>query len=583
MSRRTTILALAIALLAGRLASCSTAMEKGSVNPGCTSDRDCEDGYVCDHDSGSCVPNLDKDLLVEVSPFDADRGSGYLPTQFFERHVDMFDADINVDLLRPILVQGTVQRTPRDEDGGIDARIEFQPVETVFPRTLRSPVSTSTTTDTSGNAGRYEVSLLPGAYDVLIYPASPENETYPPLYPERLAVDSEGTSDQIFNYDELKTLEGTLHLADEMPVPHGLLVWVADSASGRRVSTAATTGTDTSTDCTDECAGTFSLVLSDSAGNVELRVTPEDTAQAAGYPSLSFGPWSVAELDADGNGAIDLDRDLDEPLVLPVLGSLVIYKAKVEGLTSAGVSEPVAEVSVRFTAERDGAKFETYGVTNGAGEICTENSDGELVWGVMLRENDYEVTINPPEGGTFESLVVPVVRVTYSGDGTLMGQVFELGVKPPFTGRAVLALTGEPLEGLTAEAHPVRAVTTGGEGQPLPRFGTDLTGYDGLLSLDLDRGVYDILVRGGPSDGVAWLWVQGVEPGNPDPWELEMERPLILTGILTEDAVPVADALIRVCEVTYSPLIDEPPDLRLVWETTSSASGIYEVYLSPDD
>jgi hypothetical protein len=270
---------------------------------------------------------------------------------------------------------------------------------------------------------------------------------------------------------------------------------------------------------------------------------------------------------------------------LPVLGNLVIYKAKVEGLSTSGVSSQLQDVAVKFSAKRDGALFETYAVTNAAGEICTENSDGELVWGVLLRENDYEVTITPPAGGEYESLIVPLVRVSYTGDGTQEGQVFELSTKPPFVGRVFLADSGTPLEGLTAEAYPVRSIATGEDGQPLPRFNTDQTGLDGMLRLDLDRGVYDVLLRGSASDGVAWLWKQDVEPGNEAPLDFDMQSPVVLPGsVVDEEGEAEADALIRVYEYVEPVIPGELPDeddMRLVWETSTGAAGAFQIFLSP--
>jgi hypothetical protein len=265
----------------------------------------------------------------------------------------------------------------------------------------------------------------------------------------------------------------------------------------------------------------------------------------------------------------------------------VIYKAKVEGLSTSGVSSQLQDVAVKFSAERDGALFETYAITNAAGEICTENSDGELVWGVLLRENDYEVTITPPAGGDFESLIVPLVRVSYTGDGTQEGQVFELSTKPPFVGRVVLAGYGTPLEGLTAEAYPVRSIATGEDGQPLPRFNTNQTGMDGMLRLDLDRGVYDVLVRGSASDGVAWLWKRDVEPGNEAPLDFDMQSPVVLSGKVVDEMDEAAtEALIRVYEYVEPVLPGELPDeddMWLVWETSTGASGTYQIFLSPEE
>ncbi|MBW2264163.1 MAG: hypothetical protein JRG91_19535 [Deltaproteobacteria bacterium] len=585
---RTVIRTLALTVLAITLSTCSMAGRSSDVpEEHCYSDVDCPDGQVCHPDGNVCVPDITKHLVVKVSPFDHDEGSGYLPDQYFDRSGKLHEMDTDFQITTSVVARGTVFLSPASEDG-VEARIEFRPVATTFPETLRKTVSTSTTEEAGGGTDSYEVSLLPGTYDVLVYPSSPDSDLLPPLYPERIAVDTDGSTLHHFAYPtDLTTLTGTLHLANDDPVPHGLRIWAVDATTGRRVSTTSVTGTNLSDTCIDDCAGSFTLVLSPTAVDIEIRVTPDDTADAAGYPFVSFGSYSVPELDLDEDWLINMDYDYPVPLRLPLLGDLVVYKAKVEGLSTSGVSDPLQEVAVKFTAERDGALFETYAVTNAAGEICIENSDGDLVWSVLLRENDYEVTITPPAGGEFESLIVPLVRVSYSGDGTQMGQVFELKNKPPFVGRVFLADSGAPLEGLTAEAYPVRSVSTGDEGQPLPRFGTDQTSTDGMLRLDLDRGVYDILMRGSANDGVAWLWKQGVEPGNEAPIDFDMESPIVVSGtVLDEEGEPEADALIRVYEYVLPVIPGEEPDpdsMRLVWEATTSVAGSFQMFLSPEE
>ena len=584
---RTGIRMLALVALTITLPACS--MDKGATDlpeDYCYSDGDCPEGEVCNPDGNVCVPDITKHLVIKVSPFDHDEGSGYLPDQYFDLSGRLHEMDTDLHVTTSVGARGKIFPSPAATEYGVEARIEFRPVATSFPETLRGTISASTTEGTSGSTGHYEANLLPGTYDVLIYPTSPDSELLPPLYPERIAMDSGGGTNQDFSYpNELTTLTGTLLLANDDPVPHGLRIWAVDATTQRRVSTTSATGTNLSDTCTDDCAGSFSLVLSPTAREIKILVTPGDTADAAGYPTISLGSYSVVELDSDENYLINLDTDLPEPVRMPLLGDLVIYKAKVEGLSTSGVSDPLQEVAVKFTAERDGALFETYAVTNAAGEICIENSDGELAWGVLLRENDYEVTITPPAGGTFESLIVPLVRVSYSGDGTQEGQVFELPTKSPFVGHVFFADSGAPLEGLTAEAYPVRSVSPGDDGQPLPRFGTDQTGMDGMLRLDLDRGVYDILLRGSANDGVAWLWKQGVEPGNESPLDFDMQSPIVLSGtVVNEEDEAEADALIRVYE--YIPAVipgelPDPDDMRLVWETTTGTLGTFQIFLSP--
>lgn len=583
---------LLLMLLALTLCGCMIDNEK-SISERCHDNTDCEGGRVCDPDSGECVIPADVDLLVEVSPFDSDSGSGYLTDQHCPLRGRIDRLETRCTLLPYVPVIGTIYDSTLVDAEGVDARIEFDPVADTFPETLRAPVSTTTEEGTSGAAGMFSDHLLPGTYDVAVFPMSPDSDSFPPIYTGTIEVDAEGNGDHNWSYPaDMGTATGTLVLSNEDPVPHSHKVWTVDPVSGRRVSTIDTTGTD----------GTFRLTMSPSVAEgdtgfryttVELRITPEESASAAGYPSVVFGAWSLASLGYAEGAHLDLDAALavfEEHIMLPPLLNLVVYMARVEGVTSAGLSEPLAEAAVMFTAERSatdtevGASFETYAVTNAAGEICIENSEGELVWGVMLRENDYTVTITPPAGGEFESLVVPLVHVNYTGDGILMGQVFELGEKPPLVGRVTMVASGDPVEGLTAEAHPVRAIDTGEDSYPLPRFGSDQTGFDGQLRLELDRGVYDVLLRGGPGEGVGWMWLYNVVPGNEaTPLDIKAYEPMVLTASVVDDeGAAEADALIKVYDLIRSPATDEVEDMRLVWETTTSGSGSFEVLLAPE-
>jgi hypothetical protein len=577
---------LAPCVLAACLAGCMMAGADKGVGPDeCLSyPGDCPSGQVCDLRTHECVDRYEASLLFEVNPFNHDQGGGYLPRQYDyqgrepqEVHNPSFGL---VNLEPMVAVRGTVYRSPSSSEGGVAATIDFKPVDVLFPDDLRSTVSSSTEEAEDVSSGRFETRLLPGSYEVSVVPASPDSEVLPPLYLDTIEVETPSTPALEVSYPaDLRVLAGRLLLASGDPVPHELRVWAVDASSGRRMSTA---------DVTD--SGSFSLTLSPTAGNLRLRIAPEESAMAAGYPSLAFGPWSYGELDLDEDGYVNLEADLDIALTLPLLGDLVTYKARVEGTTSAGVSMPLSDVSVSFTARRypdagdpwSDALYVVHAVTNAAGEICLENSGGDLVWAVMLRENDYEVTITPPVGGEFESLVVPEVHIVYpEPDGVLMGQVFEVGVKPPLVGRVLSLVTGDAFEGLTAEAHPVRPLASTGE-YPLPRFGSDETGYDGQLRMPLDRGVYDLLVKGSASQGVPWIWYEDVSPGNEDSRiEVLVPEPVSFSGTVV-DAVgaPASGALVRVYEVGTS-LPGEPPVLRILWETTTGGSGGFQVLLDP--
>jgi len=559
-----------VAALAASFESCGMDMYAESVNPGeCTSSHDCEGDEYCDPGSHTCSPGFSVDLVVEVKPFNAEQGSGYLPDQYRLLQGEAGTINTTLVLAPSWRVSGTVYRSPEGTDG-VSARIEFDPASETFPDTLRGVVSASTSED-PGSSGRFEAWLQPGTYETTVFPKSPDSETLPPLYLEPLVVGTDGGATLNISYpDDLRTISGTMLLANGDPVPHDLTIWAVDVATSRRVSTTAAT-----------TSGAFSLVMSPTADEVALRVAPGDGASAAGYPSISFGPWILVEMATDDYGNVDLDAS-PEPLVqLPLLGDLVLYKAKVEG-EEAGIAEPLQDVTVSFQAEREGAVFETLAVTNASGEICTQNSDGEPAWGVMLRENDYTVTITPPSGGKYESLVVPLVRVSYTGDGIQMGQVFQLGLKPPLVGSVFMATTGEPLEGLAVEAYPVSPVPPTEEGYPVPRFGTGESGPGGMFRIDLDSGLYDVLVRSGSASGLAWIWKDNVSPGGDDLVEFAAKEPLTIEGrVVYSDSTAASDALVQIYH-HVPPVGGEEHLTRLVWETTTGSAGTYRILLSPD-
>lgn len=553
---------------------------------GCTGDWQCPTGYSCDPGTRTCVENdtIDVDLVLEISPLDSSSGSGYQASQYVELAGRLDELDTEIVLSPTTIVKGLVSRPPGDY---VESRLEFTPRVEVFPQTLRGSQMVSSTINEIPDMDNYLIALLPGTYDVTVSPRGPQADSLPPLYPAEVVVEPGDDLDLHITFPEsFRTLSGTLRLSNDDPVPHSLDVWAVDASTGERVSTVASTGaliTDS------ECAGTretgqFCLVLSPSASTVNLRVAPGDgSSQAAAYPGVTLDELDLDALDADGDGVIDLDTDLGDTINLPVLGDLVVYKAMVEGIGSSGLTVPVEGASVNFTVERDGASFDIYSITNSAGEICQTNAEGELVWGVMLRENVYQVTIIPPMGEEFESLVLPALTITYSGDGILMGQVYQLATKKPFVARVESRLTSDPMEGLTVEAYPVSSIDTGEETYPLPRYNDGLTGVEGLLRLDLDRGVYDVLVRSTLADGVPWAWLQNKQPDNEDAdLEIQLPEPVTLSGwVSTADGSPAASALISVHQVVHSPEPDEPPDTRLIWDTTTGDTGSFTILLSP--
>ena len=152
---RTGIRMLALVALTITLPACS--MDKGATNlpeDYCYSDGDCPDGHVCDPARSVCVPDITKYLVIKVSPFDHDEGSGYLPDQPFDKWGKIHEIDTDLQVSTSIGARGTVYLSPVVEAGGVEARIEFRPVATSFPETLRKTVSTSTTESGGESGGR---------------------------------------------------------------------------------------------------------------------------------------------------------------------------------------------------------------------------------------------------------------------------------------------------------------------------------------------------------------------------------------------------------------------------------------------
>lgn len=583
---RTSLLLVALAPVYGCAAQDAACSELADAATDCREDAHCPPGYVCDPQSHTCIADtsVPLDLVLSIRPLSGASGSGYLAGQYVELTGRLDSLDTRIELDPVSTVTGTVRRVSGEY---VEARLEFSPRVTGFPDDLRRPQSTTSVVEDLPGEDNFSIALLEGTYDVTVSPRGTDANVLPPLYAGEVEIqrDTDTTFDVTFPASH-RTLSGTLRLSNDDPVPHSLKVWAVDAVTGKRVSTVATTGSGV-TD--SQCAGTwdtgrFCLVLSTSASLVRLQVAPgEDSSQAAAYPTTTIGSFDTGTLDDDADGAIDLDTDSPNPAKLPPLGDVVIYKAKVEGVTTAGLTEPVEGASVNFTAERGDASFDVYSITNSSGEVCHATPDGELVWGVMLRENDYEVTIIPPMGTQFESLVLRDLTVTYADEGVIMGQVYQLTTKRPLLASVESLLTGEPLEGLNAEAYPVAAADTAGPSFPLPRYNDGLTGVDGLLRLELDRGVYDVLIRSTLTDGVGWMWLQDESPDNEDdPLEVRMPAPIPLSGtVLHADSTPAGGALVQVHEVVRPPDPEEPPDTRLIWDTTAGSDGSFTVLLSP--
>ncbi|MEM9730261.1 MAG: hypothetical protein AAF997_16900 [Myxococcota bacterium] len=563
------------------MAGCGFSSDNPAFAPGndCEVSDDCVQG-VCDQ--GFCVDMSTGriQVVIEVLRSPAD-GVESTPASWVFPSLGV-DGVRNFDLSLPLtrVVEGTVRwkgelvpatlRFTR-QIAGEEAALGALPVE--VDTTQASLVTGSSDEDVDYAAtlvagATYDVAVLPGL-DVVVDSGdpSPAIRTLPPIY-GTLELDDRVSAEPIrFDVDFPETLEepctpvvltGCLFSGqivsfdgDTTGPAAGLQVRAIEEATGRIVSSIAET---------------------DENGDYQIRVLP------GAFPYLIRATSSAGSMEPFPSVSLDpealFEEDPEEPTVVIPRVDPVRVSGSVQDREQRLVSGATLQFRSTNVFEGTDSGFEGAFQTS-----STTGSDGG--YSVDLLPGTYEVRVTPPASENAWAPAFAELLVVDSLQDGVEQEPVTLGSQTTLLGTCS-TFTGDPASGVTVAARARSEI--GG----LQRSQETVSSLSGDYEMQLDRGLYDLLIKVPSSTGFPWL----VEPEtqlDPDGSQIsrdwELPPPLIVQGeVLALGEIPMGGAPIR----AYVLIEDSGPNasedgLRAVQvgETTSEEDGTYQLFISP--
>lgn len=533
-------------LLAFALGGCSLIVDTNTprVTNHCTADLDCATGAHCDATMSMCVqePTLPYDLWLEVAP--PNDATGTVAATDLGPYVT-FSGSIPLVVAHQVTARGTVRRD-NAPTVPVTAQITFTPM-TTSPLGAHA-VSTRTTT---GGDTDFTISLPSrGMYDVLVEPLGDFRATVPP-FRSTFVVGATDTALRIpLPTDEAHVTQIEGDLVD--PSGAALVdyeVLALDRASGALISSVATTTNDAA------APGHFIIAIAVTNTPFDLVIRPSAARQARGLvPTYHVRPEGLLP-----------DAHNHVRVLIPATVPAISWEGTVEYPESRGM-RPVAGAVVQLHS--DDVIDATTGVVGSLDLTLTTDADG-VYRGTVLPGN-YTVTITPSSD---EELGVLREQRDLHPTSGIIGHVFRLPLRTVLTG-TVQSPDGD----LVRDAH-VRATPLGialmGLTDPnvarLARPATALAGPMGDFRLELDVGVYDLIVE--PPDGSGFAWTVVLDYGIGGTTAtladvMQIDAPVVVESDLTWlDGGALSGAEVRAFAIT--------PDGRavMVGRATSDAHG----------
>jgi hypothetical protein len=424
------------------LPSCDLSLRLPGPVPECKSDSDCAPQGVCA--VGACVAVAPSSLLLDLA-FTPPNDSPYLKQQVAGVRVAAGSGSIPDQVLKPaVTFSGRVLAEGTDTTG-LPARVEVSRDGEIAGTQVR--VSGVTVTDTISGDLTFRLAVLPGIYQVVIYPDDP---SYPPVrLPSPIDLTTSVVKDLVLpaRTAYLTVTGKVVRLPTDRRGVAGVAVQGLDPSSPA-VSTVATTDT----------LGHFTLVFPPGTRIYTLRAARS-----------SDGPL-IPTVDRTG---VLVDGNIDIGLiVLGAYDSPVSFTGVVLGRTSGDDTAPVAGATVQLVGP----------VGNGTwSEQLTTDAQGQFQ--VSLPPARYEIDIRPPVASINANTTGVVVLSAASSNNwvlerkaRLWGQVTDPDGLPA-SGVLVQAVRRSSLAAESAAELDIRGVDTDGVGH-----------YD----LRLDSGIYDL-------------------------------------------------------------------------------------------
>ncbi len=555
--------------------------DAGRTTNTCTRDAECAEG-VCDTVRLRCVARARAEVFFSVAPAGGMASAEAFPTLTAPQTIRSGE-EVNLTLRGARTVYGAVTVTApgaRPGDGGssesrryVPSTVEFVAAgldDVVAPtRAVASPTPlTALTADTSPYT--FSALLPDGQFDVVVRPSSELMGLLPPLFQRGFEVRSDATFQRFDIAFPQRFSRWSGELRDRMGNPlTGLTVRAVDLSRGAMVvsTVAVTQGRGGSV------PGSFDLDLAPGGPtDWALRITSSPGARS--WLTVDIPRADLERIDPTGRALrVELASDLGLPYIdgmrpsgggptpsgseAPCVGCVEV-RGSVEGRSASGATRSLGGVAVQLRTQLSGASALGPGARSAFECRVTTGEDGSfLAW---LVPGDYSVVVVPTQG-EFGNAVRSAFRV--QGDvPRQVGQVFALEPRLPLDGRA-LTPSGAAVDGARVTAIPFHdaylshSCLQEPEMQalaPRARTADGLTGSDGSFRLDLDPGLYRLLVD--PPEGSGFPSTLGAAvcvTSRVRAYDVTLDPPLEVHGTVRNAAGAVAprasvEALVRLRE-----------------------------------
>ena len=411
---------------------------------------------------------------------------------------------LSVQVKEPVVVQ---MLTPAAE---IDADVLFfdlsntlpgdDPDVSVYKTYLDTSASTAATAATSDSL----FSLLPGMYDIAVYPVGNERTTHPVSTFKNIEIDSQGNAwdgdnplESIFP-EKQNTLSGKVYYFSSVEgdiEAKYLTVQAYEPEGGRVLSHAfelfcvAGTSASGAADC-----GNFSIPLPAGTESVSLRFFK---------PNESFFPAYVRQIDdLNFSGGVAKEQIVLDPLETPIA---VTGKVSVNPIPNGNSPAPICRVLIEM-ADSDDRTLEYWVYTNGYGEI--ERAAG--LTGVYLYPGRYRVRAFPMTdistlSQTYaqielsDTLVVinPEDAESIADEENIAINHFSLQLEPGINVLGTVTYNGAPIPGTVLTAYNIEEL------YPFNNQLTTRTRADGKFDMWVDNTLYYVITNPPNASGFA--------------------------------------------------------------------------------
>jgi len=498
----------------------------------CGADADCASGAHCDSTMAMCVqePSLPYALWLEIAPPNASTATSVTPVDLGP--YTSFSGSIPLVVPRQVSVHGTV----RQGDLPVTAQITFTP-------TAMSAVGSRSVSVRTSSVGATDFSAsVPSRtdYDVVVEPLGDFRATLPP-YRFSLTVGTTDTSLPIPmpQPDPAAQISGSLVDALGAGLA-GFEVRAVDRMTGAQVSSVATTLGD----------GQFTIALAPTTAPFDLVIRP--TSMVGLAPTYHVRP-EVLLPDAQNHVRV----------LIPTTVAPIAWGGTVEWPESRGVRAVQGAI---VQLHSDDVVDATTGLVGSLDLTLTTDANG--VYDSVVLPGNYTVTITAPADPE-----LGVLRETRDLHTALRGHIFNLPLRTVLGG-TVQSPDGDVVRDAQVQATPTGAVLLGITNPDVARLARPAQASSdpmGNFRLELDVGVYDIVVEPPDGSGFAWTIDLGYGIGGSTATladVMQIDAPVVIESDLTWlDGGTLAGAEVRAFGIA--------PDGRavMVGRTTSDAHG----------